>query len=75
MSGAVLVVRGIARWCWVERGVAMERGMVGWWAAETPPLEIGEGAPLEVEGEWEWVGGFIVGGWFASSSGISCEVG
>ena len=53
----------------------MERGLVGWWAAEAPPLEISKGATLEGEGEWEWVRGDLVGGWFASSSGISREVG
>ena len=36
----------------MELGVAVEQGLVGWWAAEAPPLEIGEGTPLEVEGEW-----------------------
>ena len=50
MSGAGSAVRGIARWCWVEQGVAVERGLVGWWAADAPPLEIVEEAPLEVEG-------------------------
>ena len=50
MSGAGSEVRGIARWCWVEQGVAVEQGLVGWWAAEAPPLDIGEGTPLEVEG-------------------------
>ena len=67
----------------MERGVAVERGMVGWWAAEAPPLEISKEAPLEVEAEsllemeggWERVGGNLVGGWLASSSGISREVG
>ena len=48
--GVGSAVRGIARWCWVERGVAVEQGLVGWWAAEAPPLEINEGAPLEVKG-------------------------
>ena len=75
MSGVRSAVQGISRWCWVERGVAVERGLVGWWAVEAPPLEIGKEAPLEVVGEWEWVGGDLVGGWFASSSGISREVG
>ena len=53
------------RWCWVERGVAVERGLAGWWTVEAPPLEIGEEASLEVEDEsllelegcWERVGG------------------
>ena len=40
MSGAGLVVRGIARWCLVEGGVAVEQGLVGWWAAEASPLDI-----------------------------------
>ena len=52
----------------MERGVAVE--LVGLWAAEAPPLEIGKGAPLEVEGQWEGVGGDLVGLWFASSFGI-----
>ena len=83
MSGAGSAVRGIVRWCWVERGVAVERGLAGWWAAEAPPLDIGEEAPLEVdaesllelEGDWEQVGGDLVGGRVASSYGISREVG
>ena len=50
----------------MERGVAME--LVGWWAAEAPPLEIGEESPLEV-------GGDLVGLWFASSFGIGRGVG
>ena len=49
--------------------------LVGWGAAEAPPLEIGKEAPLEVEGVWEWVGGDLVGGWFASSSVRGCGVG
>ena len=55
----------------MERGV----GLVGWWEAEAPSSEIGEGEPLEVEGEWEWVGGDLVGLWFASSFGIGRGVG
>ena len=51
---AGLAARGILRWCWVEREVAVER------EAEATPLDIGEEAPLEVaaeaplelEGEW-----------------------
>ena len=48
-------------------GLALERGLVGWWAAEAPPLEIGKEAPLEVdaesllelEGDWERMGGVL----------------
>ena len=83
MSGAGLAVRVRVRWCWVERGVAVERGLVGWWAAEVPPLEIGEESPLEVDteflleldGYWEQMGGDLVGGKVAFSSGIGREVG
>ena len=47
----------------MERGVAVERGLVSWWSAEAPPLEISREAPLEVVGEWEWVKGILwVGG-------------
>ena len=73
MLGARSVVRGIVRWCWVERGVAVE--LAGWGAAEASPLEIGEGAPLEVEGEWVGVGSDLVGWWVASSSGRGLGVG
>ena len=60
----------------------MERGLAGWWGAEAPPLEIGEEAPLEVdaeslldlEGDWERMGGDLLGGKVASSSGIGREV-
>ena len=51
MSGSGSAVRGIVRWCWVERGVAVEQGMADWWAAEASPLEIGKAAPLEVDDE------------------------
>ena len=47
--------------------------LVVWGAEEAPPLDIGKGGPLEEEGEW--VGGDILGGWVASSSGISRKVG
>ena len=81
MSGAVSAVRGIARWCWEERVMAVE--LVGWWSAEAPPLEIGGEAPLEVdteallelEGDWERVGGDLGGLWFMSRFGIGCGVG
>ena len=67
----------------MERGVAVERGLSSCWAAEATPLDIGEEAPLEVdaesllelEGDWERMGGDLVGGKVASSSGIGCEVG
>ena len=39
--------------------------------AEASPLEIGEGAPLELEGEWVGVGREFVG-WVVASS---CEKG
>ena len=42
------------KWCWEVQGVAVE--LVGWGEAEAPSLEIGEGAPLELEGEWVGVG-------------------
>ena len=82
MSGARSVVWGIVRWYWVERGVAVERGLAGWWVAEATPLDIGEEAPLEVdseallelEGDWERMGGALAGGKVASSSGIGREV-
>ena len=45
MSGAGLAVQEIVRWCWVEQGLAVERGLAGWWAAEATPLEIGNPAP------------------------------
>ena len=51
MSGAVLADRGIWRWCWLEQGVAVERGAAGWWEAEATPLDIGKEAPLEVVAE------------------------
>ena len=38
-------------------------------------MEIGEGAPLEVAGEWVGVGRDLVGLWFASSFGRGCGVG
>ena len=83
MSGAGSAVRGIVRWCWVERGVAVERGPAGWWAAEATPLDFGEEAPLEVaaeallklEGEWERMGEALAGRKVASSSGIGRKVG
>ena len=83
MLGAGLAVRVIVRWCWVEQGVAVERGLAGWWAVEELPLGIGKEAPLEVdaesllelEGNWERMGGDLVGGRVDSSSGISHKVG
>ena len=83
MSGAGSAVQGIVRWCWVERGVAVEQGLAGWWVAEATPLYIGEEAPLEVDAEalleleWDWerMGGDLAGGKVASSSGIGREVG
>ena len=47
--------------------------LVGWGAAEAQPLEIGEGAPLELKGEW--VGTDLVSLWFASSFGRGRGVG
>ena len=49
--------------------------LVGWGAAEAPPLKIGEGAPLDGEGEWVGVGWDLVGLWFASSFGRGRGVG
>ena len=46
--------------------------LVGWGSAEAPPLDIGEGARLEGEGEWVGVGRDLVGLWFASSFGRGC---
>ena len=76
MSGAGLTARGILRWCWVERGVAAERGPAGWREAEATPLEIGKEAPLEVvaeaplelEEERERMWGALAVGMVASSS-------
>ena len=45
--------------------------LMGWGAAEASPLEIGKGAPLELEGEWVGVGKEFVG-WVVASS---CEKG
>ena len=39
------------------------------------PLEVDAEALLELEGDWERVGGDLVGGRFASSFGINREVG
>ena len=83
MSGVGSAVWGIVRWCWVDRGVAVEWGPAGWWAAEATPLEIGKEAPLVVaaedllvlEGNWERMGGALAGEKVASSSGIGREVG
>ena len=50
-------------------GAGVDVEMVGWGAAEAPPLEISEGAPLKGEGEWVGVGRDLVGLWFASSFG------
>ena len=66
-SGVGWEVWGILKWCWEVRGVAVE--LMGWGAAEASPLEIGEGAPLELEGEWVGVGREFVG-WVVASS---CE--
>ena len=49
----------------MEWGVAVDRGLAGWWASEAPPLEISKEAPLEVDAEslleleedWERMGG------------------
>ena len=49
--------------------------LVGWGAAEAPPLEIGAGEPWEGEGEWVEVGRDLVGLWFASSFGRGRGVG
>ena len=49
--------------------------LVGWGAPEAPPLEIGEGEPLEEEGEWVGVGRDIVSLWFASRFVIGRGVG
>ena len=49
--------------------------LVGWGAAEAPPLEICEREPLEGGGEWVGVGMDLVGLQFASSSGRGCGVG
>ena len=83
MPGAGSVVQGLVRWCWAERGVAVERGLAGWWAAEATPLEIGKEALLEVadevllelEGAWEPMGGDLAGRKVVSSSGIGRKVG
>ena len=45
--------------------------LMGWGAAEASSLEIREGAPLEMEGEWVGVGRDLVG-WVVASS---CERG
>ena len=49
--------------------------LVGWGEAEASPLEIGEGAPLEGEGEWVGVGRDLVGWGVASNCGIVLGVG
>ena len=67
----------------MERGVAVERGLAGWWAAAVTFLEIGKESLLEVadevlldlEGAWEQMGEALAGGKGASRSGIGCEVG
>ena len=73
MSGLGWEVRGILKWCWEVRGVAVE--LLGWGAAEASPLEIGEGAPLEGEGEWMGVGRYLVGRGVVSSCGRGLGVG
>ena len=49
-SGVGWEVLGIMKWCCQVRWVAVE--LLGWGAAEASPLDIGEGAPLELEGGW-----------------------
>ena len=55
------------KWCCQVRWVAVDFLAGG--EAEASPLEIGEGAPLEPEGEWVGVGREFVG-WVVASS---CE--
>ena len=50
-------VRGILKWCWEVRRLAVK--LVGMGAAEASPLEIVKGAPLEREGEWVGGGGIL----------------
>ena len=66
-SGVGWEVLGIMKWCCQVRWVAVE--LLSGGEAEAPPLEIGEGAPLELEGEWVGVGREFVG-WVVASS---CE--
>ena len=55
------------KWCFQVRWVAVE--LLAGGEAEASPLKIGEGAPLELEGEWVGVGReFVV--WVVASS---CE--
>ena len=72
-SGVVWEVRGILKWCWEVRGVAVE--LLGWGAAEAPPLDIGKGEPLVLEGEWVGVGRDLVGWVVASNCGRGLGVG
>ena len=60
-------VLGITKWCCQVRWVFEE--VLAGGEAEASPLEIGEGAPLELEGEWVGVGREFVC-WGAASS---CE--
>ena len=69
-SGVGWEVLGIMKWCWQVRWVAVEL-LAGGGATEASPLEIGEGAPLKLEGEWGGVGRKFVG-WVVASS---CEKG
>ena len=52
MLGAGLTARRILRWCWVDRGVAVERGTAGRREAEATPLEISKEESLEVAAEY-----------------------
>ena len=68
-SGVGWEVLGIMKWCWQVRWVAVE--LLAGGEAEASPLEIGKGAPLELEGEWVGMGREFMG-WVVASS---CEKG
>ena len=68
-SGVVWEVLGIMKWCCQVRWVAVE--LLAGGEAEASPLEINEGAPLDLEGEWVGVGREFVC-WVVASS---CEKG
>ena len=48
--------------------------LVGWGAAEAPPLEIVDGSPLEGEGEWVRAGRDLVDLWVCVSRPVFEEV-
>ena len=60
-------VLGIMKWCCQVRCVAVE--LLAGGEAEASALDIGKGAPLDLEGEWVGVGREFVG-WVVVSS---CE--